>query len=693
MAAVASSQMPEGLRGIDEQFSEPGTSSRFTAVNSQGSPPATERTTSTNGHDDHRNGASNGHAEAEQVHDVITVQQAVPPAPKPIQEQSSPVAREQPTPYSAPPARSISRSPPSRKRSFPEAFGEPNGTHLPQAHHRTHTEAPEYIRGPPGPYSLAASKLPPSHEIDPTRQQPPLSSDFDPHAHTRQPYYTQPPRDESEVRLAEALSRENGNGGLNRETFASPEEDDQHRQQYGDYSGGRQPISEAERKRRKRVFSNRTKTGCMTCRKRKKKCDELHPECNNCLRGGFVCEGYTARNPWQKPTPTKQPIPLQSKNGYGTPGPLDVGIHYNDSGAHYTEVSPEYGATSRMGGPPPQNHGSEHKPIMVDEERREISHLASPPADPRNQNNWSRDSRQYSNHQLPPRYQEMDRSSAVHDMPHEVPDQVNPYHTTPPHPSHAPQPSRTTTSSSQSAPAVAQAALQNPILTQRPAPHFRVELTEREKMLRGEYYLPYTSALMADREQCAAAVWRFNNSTNPTNGNSPEERLRFFKAILSLRPSSEPLPPTAEGRDQDPAYLPVGSVGPGVVVEAPFHCDYGYNINIGSNVIIGPDCRITDTCAVTIGNNVVFSPGVKLVCATYGIDPRERRKGKGRALGRNIIIEDDSWIGSNVTILPGVRVGRSSTVGAGSLICKDVPPYTVVAGNPQKVVRGIYDGN
>ena len=279
MAAVASSQMPEGLRGLDEQFSEPGASSRFTAVNGRGSPPVTERSNPTSGHDDQRNGVSNGLKSPEQVHDVITVQQTLPPAPQSTQEQVSPVVREQPTPYSAPPARSISRSPPSRKRSFPEAFGDPNGNHLSQAHHRTHTEAPEYVRGPQGPYSHAASRLPPSHEIDPTRQQPPLSSDFDPHAHTRQPYYTQPPRDESEARLAEALQRENGNGSLNGETFASPEADDRHRQQYGDYSGGRQPMSDAERKRRKRVFSNRTKTGCMTCRKRKKKCDELHPEC------------------------------------------------------------------------------------------------------------------------------------------------------------------------------------------------------------------------------------------------------------------------------------------------------------------------------------------------------------------------------------------------------------------------------
>ena len=337
---------------------------------------------------------------------------------------------------------------------------------------------------------------------------------------------------------------------------------------------------------------------------------------------------------------------------------------------HYSDVSPDYGSSSASAGPVPQSHGSEHKPILVDEERREMSHLASPPQNRRHTTDWPREHRQYPNQPPPSRYQEMDRPSAVHEIPHEVPDPVALYPNTTAHPPHGLPSNRTTSANSQSAPAVAQAALQNPILTQRPAPHYRVELTEREKMLRGEYYLPYTPALMEDRERCAAAVWRFNNSTNPTNGNSPEERLRFFKAILSLRPSPEPLPPTAEGRDLDPAYLPVGSVGPGVVVEAPFHCDYGYNINIGSNVIIGPDCRITDTCAVTIGNNVVFSPGVKLVCATYGIDPRERRKGKGRALGRNIIIEDDSWIGSNVTILPGVRVGRSSTVGAGSLICK-----------------------
>lgn len=186
--------------------------------------------------------------------------------------------------------------------------------------------------------------------------------------------------------------------------------------------------------------------------------------------------------------------------------------------------------------------------------------------------------------------------------------------------------------------------------------------------------------------------------------------MNFFKDIVNLRPSHD-----ANDMMSDPNDPPiVGTVGNGVIVEAPFSCDYGYNISIGNDVVIGADCRITDTCSVHIGDNVVFSPGVRLMCATYAIDPKERKKGKGRALGRQIVIEDDVWIGSNVIILPGVKIGRCTTIGAGSLLHKvreiqrssisillskilmkfvyqDVPPGVVVAGNPPKVVRGIYD--
>jgi len=216
--------------------------------------------------------------------------------------------------------------------------------------------------------------------------------------------------------------------------------------------------------------------------------------------------------------------------------------------------------------------------------------------------------------------------------------------------------------------AIAQAAATLPA-SLRPSPQRtrNDQYTEREKMLKGLYYYPLTPALTEDREKCIAAIWRFNNATNPSHGASPEERSRLFRQILALRPNPEP--PLSSGEVPRPQMeMPFGSCGERVVVEAPFHCDYGYNITIGDDVLVGADCRISDTCTVTIGARCIFSPGVKLVCATYPIDPRRRMGSNGPALGRNIVIEEDCWIGSNVTILAGVRVGKSSTVGAGSLL-------------------------
>ena len=245
-------------------------------------------------------------------------------------------------------------------------------------------------------------------------------------------------------------------------------------------------------------------------------------------------------------------------------------------------------------------------------------------------------------------------------------------------------PNSNTTPPTQNAQAAAQAALTH---ASSRASNNRTQYTEREKMLKGWYYHPSTPALIEDRERCIAAIWRFNNATNPSHGASPEERTRLFRQILSLKPSPEP--PLSNGETLSMIMnVPAGSCGERVVVEAPFHCDYGYNITIGDDVLIGADCRISDTCSVTIGARCILSPNVKLICATYPIDPRRRQGSSGPALGRNIVIEEDCWIGAGVTILAGVRVGKSSTVGAGSLlhqVSQDMHPcvqlrLTVYAG-------------
>ena len=382
------------------------------------------------------------------------------------------------------------------------------------------------------------------------------------------------------------------------------------------------------------------------------------------------------RNTWQKPANAKAPIPLQSKNGYtdGPSRPPQVQPQYGQ------EISPEYNERPQLG----QNQmmaseGDRIKPIVVDEER-ELSHSTGSPANAHIRPAYAKVVRPYPSN--PPhisQYQpEFDHrmTSSIHDVQHDLSDPISMRPPVAQHRSNSNHsnhyPAHSSSSHNQQNPqAAAQAALQqSAVLRPSPSAHRRREKTEREKMLEGDYYFSYTPALTEDRERCLAAQWRFNNSTNPSNGVSSEERSRLFRAILKNRPNPEP--PQANGAEVPVSTipLPIGHVGEHVVVEAPFHCDYGYNINIGDDVLIGADCRFSDTCQIQIGARTILSPNVKLVCPTYPIDPRKRMGSLGQSLGRSIIIEEDCWIGSGVTILAGVRVGKSSTVGASSLIHK-----------------------
>ena len=384
------------------------------------------------------------------------------------------------------------------------------------------------------------------------------------------------------------------------------------------------------------------------------------------------------RGPWQKPANAKAPIPLQSKNGgYPPPQSTPTRAPYPPH-PRYNEISPEYPGppAQQMPHRPSYDQGDRGKPINVEDDRDGVYGRSSPP-DSNQKAAYGKAVRPYpSNPPHMSKYQsENGHRGSIYEVASDAPEQSM-------HPPPSVHRSNSTASQYSAAPssnnnnppsnhnnvqAIAQAAATHPA-SLRPSPQRRQEhFTEREKMLKGLYYYPNTPALTQDRENCIAAIWRFNNATNPSHGASPEERCRLFRQILSLRPTPEPPGPTGE-IPRPNIELPFGSVGERVVVEAPFHCDYGYNITVGDDVLIGADCRISDTCSVTIGARCIFSPNVKLVCATYPIDPRRRMGSGGPALGRNIVIEEDCWIGSNVTILAGVRVGKSSTVGAGSLL-------------------------
>jgi acetyltransferase-like isoleucine patch superfamily enzyme len=117
--------------------------------------------------------------------------------------------------------------------------------------------------------------------------------------------------------------------------------------------------------------------------------------------------------------------------------------------------------------------------------------------------------------------------------------------------------------------------------------------------------------------------------------------------------------------------------------------DYGFNVRFGKNVFVNFNSVFLDTCLITIGSRTLVGPNVSFFSATHPLDPAVRNGTQGPETGKEIHIGEDCWIGGNAIILPGVTIGKGCTVGAGSVVTKSVPDFTLVAGNPAKVIRKI----
>jgi acetyltransferase-like isoleucine patch superfamily enzyme len=110
---------------------------------------------------------------------------------------------------------------------------------------------------------------------------------------------------------------------------------------------------------------------------------------------------------------------------------------------------------------------------------------------------------------------------------------------------------------------------------------------------------------------------------------------------------------------------------------------------IGTGVYINFNCTLLDTCLITIGSRTLIGPNCSFYSATHPLDPFLRNGINGPELGKPITIGEDCWFGGNVIVLHGITIGRGVTVGAGSVVTKDVPPFHCVAGNPARIIRKI----
>lgn len=179
--------------------------------------------------------------------------------------------------------------------------------------------------------------------------------------------------------------------------------------------------------------------------------------------------------------------------------------------------------------------------------------------------------------------------------------------------------------------------------------------SEKEKMLAGELYRPGDPEIQADQAATKRWLVRYNAASAAP---SAERRL-----LLAER---------------------LGAVGDGAVIRPPFHCDYGFNIRLGSDAFLNFGCVILDVVEVEIGDGAQIGPAVQIYAADHPRDAKTRRA--GLEFGRPVRIGRHAWIGGGAIILPGMTIGDDAVVGAGSVVTRDVPAGTTVVGNPARPV-------
>ena len=151
-------------------------------------------------------------------------------------------------------------------------------------------------------------------------------------------------------------------------------------------------------------------------------------------------------------------------------------------------------------------------------------------------------------------------------------------------------------------------------------------------------------------------------------------------------------------------------IHPGAKIGRCLFIDHGMGVVFGETTEIGDNCTIYHGVTLggtgkdhgkrhpTIGNNVLIAPNVQIYTATHPIDLNERltpvETDEGIEYIRHtyalpVTIEDGCWIGGGVIILPGITIGKGSVIGAGSVVTKNIPPDSLAAGNPCKVIRKI----
>ena len=127
------------------------------------------------------------------------------------------------------------------------------------------------------------------------------------------------------------------------------------------------------------------------------------------------------------------------------------------------------------------------------------------------------------------------------------------------------------------------------------------------------------------------------------------------------------------------------------MVNPPFYCDYGDHIFVGKNFFANYNCCFLDVGKITFGDNCLLGPNVCISTAGHPVHPAARNS--LYEYGIDITIGNSVWIGANAVICPGVTIGDCCVIGAGSVVTRDIPAWSVAVGNPARVIRSVTEAD
>lgn len=184
-------------------------------------------------------------------------------------------------------------------------------------------------------------------------------------------------------------------------------------------------------------------------------------------------------------------------------------------------------------------------------------------------------------------------------------------------------------------------------------------MSMKEKMHRGDLYMPDDPEIVAEQVRCLDRLYEYN-STRPTEADKREKLLSEMFA----------------------------QIGEGCYIEPPLHANFGgRHCHWGKHIYANFNLTMVDDTGIYVGDNTMFGPNVVLATAGHPIFPELREK--GCQYNVPIHIGKNCWLGAGVIVLPGVTIGDNTVVGAGSVVTKDLPANVVAVGNPCRVLREI----